>query len=159
VNTEVKVCKIFTFDAAHQLVNHKGKCAHLHGHTYRLEVVLKGPLKGPDTPSDEGFVIDFGDMKTIIKETVVDRLDHAFLACGNEPALEVLRQTNSRVAMLGFRTTAENLCIWICRTLRDAGLPVCSVKLWETPNSWAEVMAEDVPDEPAYGTVGGCDCE
>jgi len=160
MTNEVKVCKIFTFDSAHQLIGHKGKCANVHGHTYKLEVVLKGTIQGPENPSDEGFVLDFSDLKAAVKEHIVDKLDHAFIAAGNEPALAVLRETNSKVALLGFRTTAENMSMYICHRLREAGLPVYSVKLWETPTSWAEVMAEDIPPGgPVYRKHGSCDCE
>lgn len=155
---EVTVCKIFSFDAAHQLVGHKGKCANVHGHTYRLEVVLKGrPVTG-EGRSDEGFVADFGDIKALVKERVVDKLDHAFLARGDEPVLETLKATGSKVAVLSFRTTAENLAGYIAYTLKSSGLPVYSVKLWETPTAWAEVLAGDLPAEgPAYCQTGGCD--
>lgn len=157
---EVKVCKIFTFDSAHQLIGHKGKCANLHGHTYKLEVVLKGPLQGPENVSDEGFVMDFGDVKQIVKELVVDPLDHSFIAMGNEPVLPSLRESGSKVSLLGFRTTAENLSMYMAHNLREAGLPIYSVKLWETPGSWAEVLAEDIPAAgPTYRMHGSCDCE
>jgi 6-pyruvoyltetrahydropterin/6-carboxytetrahydropterin synthase len=157
---EVSVCKIFTFDAAHQLVGHKGKCSNLHGHTYKLEVVLKGVPSVEEGRSDEGFVIDFSDIKAIVKQTLVDRLDHAFLAMGNEPVLDTLAATGSKVALLSFRTTAENMSAYIAYELRRASLPVYSVKLWETPTSWAEVLAADIPDGgPSYRLYGGCDHE
>jgi len=157
---EVSVCKIFTFDAAHQLIGHKGKCSNLHGHTYKLEVVLKGRPNTEKGHSDEGFVIDFSDIKSTVRQLLIDRLDHAFLAMGNEPVLETLIQTDSKVAVLSFRTTAENLSCYIAYKLKQCGLPLYSVKLWETPTSWAEVLAEDIPEEgPVYRLHGGCDCE
>ncbi|MBT2287838.1 6-carboxytetrahydropterin synthase [Paenibacillus albidus] len=157
---EVSVCKIFTFDAAHQLIGHKGKCSNLHGHTYKLEVVLKGKPLVAEGHSDEGFVIDFSDIKSSVQQSLIDRLDHAFLAMGNEPVLETLRNTGSKVALLSFRTTAENLSSYIAHELKLMGLPLHSVKLWETPTSWAEVLAAEVPGEgPAYRLHGGCDCE
>jgi len=157
---EVMVCKIFNFDSAHQLIGHKGKCANVHGHTYTLEVVLKGTLQGPENVSDEGFVVDFGDVKDIVKKLIVDELDHSFIAAGNEPLLETLGRTGSKVTLLGFRTTAENMSLYICHKLSVSGLPVYSVKLWETPNSWAMVMASDIPlSGPSYRAIGSCDCE
>ncbi|WP_342422417.1 6-carboxytetrahydropterin synthase QueD [Paenibacillus sp. FSL E2-0178] len=157
---EVSVCKIFTFDAAHQLIGHKGKCSNLHGHTYKLEVVLKGVPSVEQGKSDEGFVVDFSDIKATVKQLVVDRLDHAFLAMGNEPVLETLTATGSKVALLSFRTTAENMSAYIAYELKRAALPVYSVKLWETPTSWAEVLAADIPEEgPSYRRYGGCDHE
>lgn len=157
---EVSVCKIFTFDAAHQLIGHKGKCSNLHGHTYKLEVVLKGVPSVAEGQSDEGFVIDFSDIKTTVQQMLVDRLDHAFLAMGNEPVLETLKATGSKVALLSFRTTAENMSAYIAYELKRASLPVFSVKLWETPTSWAEVLAADIPEAgPSYRLYGGCDHE
>lgn len=157
---EVTVCKIFTFDSAHQLIGHKGKCSNLHGHTYKLEVVLKGIPRAGAGHSDEGFVIDFSDIKTVVQQSLVDRLDHAFLAMGNEPVLETLISTGSKVALLNFRTTVENMSAYIAFELKKAALPLYSVKLWETPTSWAEVLSSDIPEEgPSYRLYGGCDCE
>jgi 6-pyruvoyltetrahydropterin/6-carboxytetrahydropterin synthase len=155
---EVSVCKIFTFDSAHQLIGHSGKCANVHGHTYKLEVVLKAPVIAEEGASDEGFVMDFSRLKSIVKEHILSRLDHAFLAAGNEPVLESLQNTGSKIAKLGFRTTAENLASYICWRLLVKGLPVFSVKLWETGSAWAEVAAADIPAEgPVYRKFGDCD--
>ena len=73
----IKTTKSFTFDAAHFLPNHKGKCANMHGHTYRLDVTVVGnqgklSLGG----SDEGMVIDFADLKAAVKVEVIDKMDH-----------------------------------------------------------------------------------
>ncbi|QSO54580.1 6-carboxytetrahydropterin synthase QueD [Alicyclobacillus curvatus] len=156
----VRICKIFTFDAAHQLTGHTGKCANLHGHTYTLEVVIAGEPHGPLHPSDEGFVMDFAQLKSVVKEKIVDVFDHAFLAMGNEAAIDTLRLSGSKVTILGFRTTAENMALYICHELREAGLPIHSVKLWETQTSWAEVYAADIPPQgPKYGAEGACDVE
>jgi len=171
---EVIVGKIFTFDSSHQLVGHNGKCANLHGHTYKLEVMLKGIpkqhpgqfdfSKGPISDyqknvSDEGFVIDFADLKKIVKELIVDKLDHAFIARGDEPALIVAKYTQIKHVVLGFRTTVENMARYICWCLMKAGLPMYCVRLWETPTSWAEVYAKDIDIEkgPNYTTAGVCD--
>lgn len=155
---QVRVCKIFTFDAAHQLEGHKGKCANVHGHTYKLEVIVSGVPITADNPAEEGFVMDFGDIKEVVKEKIVDVLDHSFLAMGNEPGFEALRHTGSKISQLGFRTTAENLCLFICHTLRSSGLPMYSVRVWETPTSYAEVLAAEIPvSGPVYRTVGVCD--
>ena len=72
------ICKAFTFDAAHQLPNHDGKCRFLHGHTYRVELELHGPVREPDGRSDGGMVVDFAEVKRAWKP-LHDRLDHSFL--------------------------------------------------------------------------------
>ncbi len=126
----IKVTKSFTFDAAHFLPNHKGKCASMHGHTYRLEVTVvreNGNLM--DVGSDEGMVVDFYDLKAIVTTEVIDKMDHKVL---NE--------------VLPFRTTAENMAAHIFSVLTDklqsSGVLVEKIKLWETPDSYVEVCLE-----------------
>jgi 6-pyruvoyltetrahydropterin/6-carboxytetrahydropterin synthase len=125
-NIIVKTTKSFTFDAAHFLPNHKGKCAAMHGHTYRLEVtVVRENGKLSNDGSDEGMVIDFADLKALVKAAVIDRMDHKVL---ND--------------VLPFRTTAENIVAHIFQVLTDklqaSGVTVDRIKLWETPDSYAE---------------------
>ncbi|MDR3583772.1 MAG: 6-carboxytetrahydropterin synthase QueD [Desulfosporosinus sp.] len=126
----IKTTKSFTFDAAHFLPNHKGKCANMHGHTYRLDVtVIRDNGKLCNDGSDEGMVIDFADLKAIVKAEVIDRMDHKVL---ND--------------VLPFRTTAENMVTHIFGILTDklqsTGVIVDRVKLWETPDSYAEACYE-----------------
>jgi 6-pyruvoyltetrahydropterin/6-carboxytetrahydropterin synthase len=67
------VTKIFTFDSAHKLTDYYGKCERLHGHTYRLEVTVSGPVH------DNGMVVDFVLLKRIVKRRVLEKLDHHYL--------------------------------------------------------------------------------
>ncbi len=108
----LSVTKVFTFDAAHQLPNHPGKCRRLHGHTYRLEVTVAAELD-----AKTGMVLDFYDLSSVVKEKVLSRLDHRYL--------------NDFVE----NSTAENLCLWIARELTE--LPLQQIRLWETPTSCA----------------------
>lgn len=124
---EVLVSKEFTFDSAHHLHCYEGKCQSLHGHTYKLQVVMRGKV------DHRGITIDFADIKRIAKERVVDRLDHRYLN-------EVLPPMN---------TTAENMVVWmyeeLAAALREEGLHPAvrleEVRLWETPTSYAAVTA------------------
>src|SRR5258708_40187253 len=68
--------KTFHFEAAHQLPGHRGKCARLHGHSYRLEVTLRGPIKDAPGHSDHGMVMDFSDLSQIVRASIIERLDH-----------------------------------------------------------------------------------
>ncbi len=111
------VTKEFTFDSAHFLPNYHGKCENMHGHTYRLQVVVDGPL------DSEGMVIDFALLKKIVKSKVLDKLDH---------------QTINDIIKT---PSAENMAIWIWEQLVDSSeLPnevrLHEIKLWETPNSF-----------------------
>lgn len=105
------ITKEFTFDSAHKLDWHHGKCKNLHGHTYKLQVTVKGNL------NKNGVVIDFGDLKEIANKKVIEVLDHKYL---NE---------------LIQNPTAENIVIWIWNRLKRE-LSLHEVKLWETPTSF-----------------------
>lgn len=117
--------KIFRFEAAHHLPAHRGKCARTHGHSYQLEVTLRGPIKDAPSESDHGMVMDFGDLKQIVQEMVIARLDHTDL---NEST--------------GVYTTAEYLAHWIWDRLVEGGLPeqlLYRLRLWETESCYVEI--------------------
>ena len=117
--------KVFRFEAAHHLPGHRGKCARPHGHSYKLEVTLRGPVTEAPGESDHGMVMDFGDLAQIVREAVIMRLDHYDL---NE--------------VTGLHTTAENLVHWIWDTLVAAGLPddlLYRIQLWETESGYVEI--------------------
>ena len=125
--TKATVCKQYTFDAAHQLPGHKGKCANLHGHTYKLEVYIRGEIQHKSGTSDDGFVMDFGDIDAVVRPMIERNLDHKFL-------------NDTLIGPGGVRrTTAELIAQWIYDTLAEAGLPMYMIRLWETPNAFAEV--------------------
>ncbi len=105
----MQVTKTFSFEAAHRLLDYRGKCERLHGHSYRLSVTLDAPVK-PD-----GIAFDFVDLKRAVKERVVDVLDHRYL--------------NDYVP----KSTAENVVVWIWDRLDD--LPLAEITLWETESS------------------------
>ena len=116
------ITKILTFDAAHSLPEHLGKCRNVHGHTYTVEVTIEGTIDSGG-PTD-GMVMDFADLSSRVAELVVDPLDHRYL---ND--------------LFDFAPTAEAVAEWTLVTLQRAGLPVVRVRLWETPTSYAEVSA------------------
>ena len=119
------VTKIFHFESAHHLPGHRGKCAHLHGHSYQLEVTIRGPIKDMPGESDHGMVMDFGDLSRIVKNSVIERLDHRDL---NE--------------VTELHTTAENLAHWIWSELTNHGLSqdlLYRIRLWETESGYVEI--------------------
>lgn len=121
--------KAVQFEAAHCLPGHRGKCAQLHGHSYRLEVSLRGPLKQTPGASDDGMVMDLQDLSEIIRRAVLARLDHRYLN-------EVMEE----------RTTAENLAHWIWDALLNGGLPAAllyRIRLWETTTGWVELTRSE----------------
>ncbi|HEX2912841.1 MAG TPA: 6-carboxytetrahydropterin synthase QueD [Chloroflexia bacterium] len=123
-----QIIKSVTFDAAHQLRDYPGKCANLHGHTYKLEVCIAG-----EKVNSIGMLYDFFDLKKLM-QGVVDQLDHRFI---NEiPPYDEINPT------------AENMAYQIYQTMRrqlqeqDPALRLKYVQLWETPNSCA-IYSED----------------
>ncbi len=122
------IIKEFSFDAAHRLEGHDGPCKNLHGHTYKLQVGVYGPVKHEPEAPDEGMVVDFGQIKNVVKAHIISRLDHQYL---ND--------------ILPFRPTAENIAVWMVEVLRKSGLPVKFVRLFETPTACVEIDERDVP--------------
>lgn len=120
----MKVTKVFTFDSAHNLTKYNGKCENLHGHTYKLEVTVEGVV------NDEGILIDFAELKSIVENEVVKKLDHMYL---ND--------------VLGFNTTCENIIVWMWERLetrlKTERYHLYKIKLWETPTNFAEVDIKD----------------
>jgi len=116
--------KSFTFDSSHQLPDEEcyGKCKNLHGHTYTLVVAVEGLI------NDKGWVINFSDIKKIINNNIIEVLDHNHL--------------NNLIEL----PTAENILIWvkqrIAHKIQDLGIKLYSLKLWETPTSYAEMICK-----------------
>ena len=113
------------FDAAHQLRNYSGKCANIHGHTWDLEVYLKGT-----TLNEQGMLIDFSDVKEYLN-VVITKYDHRFI---NEVApFDVINPT------------AENLAFEIYNSLKcslPTNVTLAKVIVWESPNASATYSEE-----------------
>ena len=110
------------FDAGHRIPNHKSSCRNLHGHRYAIEVSLSGHIIQEENESDFGMVIDFKDAKELVKKTIVDPWDHAFIVY--EKDLEVLDFLNSlpnhKTVILSMVPTAENMAIIAFEMLEKA---------------------------------------
>ena len=120
----LQIRKHFRFEAAHALPHHAGKCARMHGHSYLLEIALRGPLQeaGPAT----GMVADFESITTVVGREIVDRLDH--------------RTLNEFIE----NPTAENVLLWIHSRIA-AALPLLDeLVLWETPTACAVLRCNDL---------------
>ncbi|AQX09419.1 6-carboxytetrahydropterin synthase QueD [Elizabethkingia miricola] len=145
----IRITKIFTFETAHVLYNYDGKCKNMHGHSYKLFVTVKGkPVNDLDNPKN-GMVVDFGDIKKIVNEEVVDIWDHAVLINANSPHKELGNELEGRghkVIYCGFQPTCENMLYEIAAKVQ-AKLPseisLAYLKLHETENSYGEWFAED----------------
>jgi 6-pyruvoyltetrahydropterin/6-carboxytetrahydropterin synthase len=143
------ISKKFHFSAGHMLPNHFGKCAHPHGHNYGLVVSVTGPIQEETYKSDEGMVIDFGELSKVVNR-VIEPLDHHFMVKGDEwvyLACWAYKKTDfldEDFTVLKIRTTAENLALWIADRVLDGLLKISkpdsvTVELWETESSSSTV--------------------
>lgn len=144
----IRLTKIFHFEMAHALYGYDGPCKNIHGHSYELEVTIGGePLNDPSHPK-HGMIMDFSDLKAIVKEQIVDRLDHALLLNGNSPHRDIpeLDTNFEKVVFTDYQPTCENMLIdFVGRVgqLLPGHVRLISMKLKETPTSYAEWHASD----------------
>jgi 6-pyruvoyltetrahydropterin/6-carboxytetrahydropterin synthase len=133
---------------AHTLYEYDGLCRNIHGHSYNLEVTISGePRNEPGHPKD-GMVLDFSELKTIVKSRIVDIFDHALMVNNLVPEeqMQLLRQTTNRIIVVDFQPTSENIVIYIAEILQQhlpAGVNLFSIRLFETVTSFAEWFASD----------------
>lgn len=130
--SQFKVTKQIEFCYGHRLLNYDGKCKHLHGHNGLLEIEV-----GADSLDDRGMVIDFGDIKDVVKEWVDDKMDHKMILSKDDPILGMLNDINEPVYVMDENPTAENIAKEIHVEARKAGLDILETRLWETPSSFA----------------------
>lgn len=138
------------FDAGHRIPCHKSQCRNLHGHRYAIEITLSGDIISKENSSDNGMVMDFSDVKAIARAFVVDVWDHAFLVYqGDTEILTFLNSLpNHKTVVMASVPTAENMAAEAFRILKDRyqdtygnQLKLERVRLYETPNSWADALS------------------
>ncbi len=143
----MQITRRLEFDAGHRIPNHNSQCKHLHGHRYAIEITLAGDIITTEGVSEQGMVMDFSDVKRIAKERVVDVWDHAFIVYrGDKVVLDFLNtMPNHKTVVLDVIPTAENLAKVAFELLADAyrdtygnHLRLERVRLFETPNNWAD---------------------
>ncbi|MDR1424692.1 MAG: 6-carboxytetrahydropterin synthase QueD [Azoarcus sp.] len=145
----MRITRRLEFDAGHRIPDHASQCRHLHGHRYALEISLVGGIIDAPGKADNGMVMDFGEIKRIAREKVVDPWDHAFLAWrGDEQVVAFLATLpGHKTVTFDVVPTAENLAAEAFRILdaafRDTfgnALRLERVRLFETPNCWADAQ-------------------
>jgi len=144
----IRVTKEFKFEMAHALWNYDGPCRNVHGHSYRLFVTLSGvPLDEPENPKN-GMVIDFTDLKNIVKKEIVNVFDHAVAVSRrfDTEKMEMFTKMFGNTVLVDYQPTCENLVSdfagRISRRL-PSGVNLHSLKLYETASSFAEWHASD----------------
>ncbi len=145
----IRITKQFSFETGHALYGYDGKCKNVHGHSYKLSVTVIGkPIK--DTSNVKyGMVIDFSDLKKIVKTEIVDVFDHATVFNKNTPHVELAKELEDRghnVLLVDYQPTSEMMVIDFADKIRKylpGNIQLHSLKLQETETSFAEWYASD----------------
>ncbi len=147
--SKIRITKQFSFETGHALYGYDGKCKNVHGHSYKLSVTVIGT---PITDSNNvkfGMVIDFSDLKKVVREEIVDHFDHATVFNKNTPHVELANELSNRghhVILVNYQPTSENMVIDFAKKIQDRlpnDIQLFSLKLQETESSFAEWYASD----------------
>ncbi|MEZ7494656.1 6-carboxytetrahydropterin synthase [Leeuwenhoekiella aequorea] len=147
--SNIRITKQFSFETGHALYGYDGKCRNVHGHSYKLSVTVIGT---PISQSDNvkfGMVIDFGDLKKIVKAEIVDVFDHATVFNKNTPHVELAKELSDRghnVLLVDYQPTSEMMVIDFAEKIKKhlpSNITLFSLKLQETDSSFAEWYASD----------------
>lgn len=133
----IQLIRRFSFEAAHLLPYHEGDCRHVHGHSYRLEVQINGPVQTENSGPESGMVMDLKRLKDLVHTSIVAPCDHALLLPDFLPEvqLEAARLLSTKILLLPFSPTTENLVGWMARQLQvqlPVGAELAGLVLWET---------------------------
>jgi 6-pyruvoyltetrahydropterin/6-carboxytetrahydropterin synthase len=147
--SNIRITKKFSFETGHALYGYDGKCKNVHGHSYKLSVTVIGsPIENRDNVKF-GMVIDFTDLKKIVKEEIVDQFDHATVFNETTPHVELAHELKSRghhVILVDYQPTSENMVIDFAQRIiarLPADIKLFALKLQETESSFAEWYASD----------------
>lgn len=146
---KIRLTKRYTFETGHALYGYDGKCRNIHGHGYKLFVTIIGEPIQDNTHVKHGMVMDFGDLKKIVKTEIVDEYDHAIVLNKNSPHKELgekLKEKGHHVILADFQPTSEMLVIHFAKIIQKRlpeNVELFSVKLQETETSFAEWYASD----------------
>ena len=144
----IRITKAFKFEMAHALKGYDGRCRNIHGHTYELKVTVAGNLVFDKNSPKLGMVMDFGDLKKIVKEAIVDKYDHSLVLYNKMPEslIAELKNNFERIILKDYNPTSEMMLLDFVKTIQ-ARLPenvtLKRMFLRETTTSYAEWHAED----------------
>lgn len=147
--SKIRITKQFNFETGHALYGYDGKCKNVHGHSYKLSVTVIGTPISDTTNVKWGMVIDFGDLKKIVKEQVVDVFDHAIVFNKNTPHINLamtMREQGHNVILADYQPSSENMVIDFAAKIKDKlpeGVELFALRLQETDSSLAEWYASD----------------
>jgi len=145
----IRITKHFNFETAHALYGYDGKCKNIHGHSYQLYVTIIGTPINDANHVKNGMVLDFGDLKRIVKSEIVDVFDHATVLNKNSThaaLAEKIKPHSPKVLLVNYQPTSENMLVDFAKKIGKHlpnSVKLHSLKLYETNNSYAEWFASD----------------
>lgn len=145
---KIRLTKAFSFEMAHALYGYDGACKNIHGHSYVMHVTVIGVPVNDSADVKNGMVIDFSILKQIVKEKIVDEVDHALALNGDSPhrKLQNLNDNFEKIIFVPYQPTCENLLIDFknrIKQLLPENIKLQSMRLSETATSYAEWFADD----------------
>ena len=143
---KVRITKEFKFEMAHALHGYDGLCANIHGHSYRLWVTVRGDVKKENKHIKDGMVMDFTDLKSIIKPTIIKKYDHSLVLNANSPHANLDLSAFEKVYYLPYQPTSENLVTDFANSITSLlpkNVELLKVVLSETVSSFAEWNKDD----------------
>ena len=126
------VTKRIDFCYGHRLLDYDGICKHPHGHNAVAEIEVR-----TETLDRRNMVVDFSDIKRLVKAWIDRELDHRMILRHDDPLVAVLQAMGEPVYLLDSNPTVERIARLVFDVSREQGLPVARVTVWETPSSWA----------------------
>ena len=147
--SNIRITKQFSFETGHALYGYDGKCKNVHGHSYKLSVTVIGKPITDNKNVKFGMVIDFSDLKKIVKSEIVDVFDHATVFNKNTPHVELAKELENRghnILLVDYQPTSEMMVIDFSEKIKKylpKNIKLHSLKLQETETSFAEWYAND----------------
>ncbi|MGB1039504.1 MAG: 6-pyruvoyl trahydropterin synthase family protein [Flavobacteriales bacterium] len=142
---KIRISKEFSFETAHALDMHESKCRNIHGHSYKLTVTVLGVVNSDESSPSVGMVMDFTELKKIVNEEVVDKLDHA-LVLKSDSRFKGIEEHNEKTIYVDYHPTCENLLKEIVSLISKKlpqGIELVYAKMNETARSYSEWILED----------------
>ena len=130
------VTKRIDFCYGHRLLDYDGICKHPHGHNAVAEVEIR-----TDSLDNRNMVVDFSDIKRLVKGWIDRELDHKMILRHDDPLVAPLKDLGEPIFIVDSNPTVERIARLIYDVSREQGLPVVRVTVWETPTSWATYTA------------------
>jgi len=136
----MEITKEFNFELAHSLGFHKGQCANLHGHSYKMMITIKS------NKLVNGMIMDFSELKSIVNETIINQYDHACVINENsdyefdKQLIALLKRYNKKLVLVNFYPTAEEMARHFFEKLKETfnkDVHIEEVVLYETKASYA----------------------